>query len=124
MKNKVRRFLAGSVLIGTVLTAGSTFASTAEMNRRIKTNTPNVVGVISTISGNTLIVNSRKGKASRSYTVDATNAKVIKDGTTTAISNIAIGDKVVIKGSIKGTRVIAKSIRDNAKSRKMNNKVS
>jgi hypothetical protein len=116
--------LAGSVLIGTVLTAGSTFASTAEMNRRIKTNTPNVVGVISTISGNTLIVNSRKGKASRSYTVDATNAKVIKDGTTTAISNIAIGDKVVIKGSIKGTRVIAKSIRDNAKSRKMNNKVS
>ncbi|MEI7513226.1 MAG: hypothetical protein WCJ74_01230 [bacterium] len=121
MKNKVRRFLAGSVLLGTVLTAGTTFASTTEINRKIKTGPQNVVGIVSTVSGNTLIINSKKGKnKNTTYTVDATNAKITKDGTSTALTSIAIGDTVVIKGKVKGTNVTAKSIRDSAKAKRLN----
>lgn len=117
MKNKVRRFLAGSVLLGTVLTAGTTFASTAEINRRIKTNNPNVIGTVSTVSGNTLTITAKKNKkknTTKTYTVDATNAKIIKAGTSTAVSNIAIGDTVMIKGTINGANITATSIRDGA----------
>jgi hypothetical protein len=124
MKNKVRRFLAGSVLIGTVLTAGTTFASTAEINRRVKTSPQNVVGIVSTVSGNTLIINSKKGKSKNTtYTVDATNAKITKDGTNTVLTSIAIGDTVVIKGKVNGTNVTAKLIRDSAKAKKLNKQI-
>ncbi len=126
MKNKVRRFLAGSVLLGTVLTAGTTFAGTTEINRRVKSNIPNVVGTVSTVNGNTLIVMAKmKRKGDTTYTVDATNAKVIKAGTSTAVSNIAVGDTVMIKGTINGTNITATSIRDGAKSKgKLQNKFS
>ena len=124
MKNKVRRFLAGSVLIGTVLTAGTTFASTAEINRRVKTSPQNVVGIVSTVSGNTLIINSKKGKSKNTtYTVDATNAKITKDGTNTVLTSIAIGDTVVIKGKVNGTNVTAKLIRDSAKAKRLNKQI-
>jgi len=124
MKNKVRRFLAGSVLLGTVLTAGTTFASTAEINRRVKTSPQNVVGIVSTVSGNTLIINSKKGKSKNTtYTVDATNAKITKDGTNTVLTSIAIGDTVVIKGKVNGTNVTAKLIRDSAKAKRLNKQI-
>jgi cytoskeletal protein CcmA (bactofilin family) len=115
MKNKVRRFLAGSVLLGTVLTAGTTFAATPKVNERLKVKAPLVIGTVSTVNGNTLIVTpkiKRKNSTTVPYTVDATNAKLMKDGTSTTISNIAIGDTVMIKGKINGTNITATSIRD------------
>lgn len=118
MKNKVRRFLAGSVLLGTVLTAGTTFAATTEINRRIKTPIPNIIGVVSTVNGNTLIITSKAQKNKKNpttYTVDATNAKVIKAGTSTSVSNITVGDTVLVKGSIHGSNITATSILDRDK---------
>ena len=115
MKNKVRRFLAGSVLLGTFLTAGTTFAATPKANDRMKMRAPSYIGTVSTIDGNTLTIFSKMRNSSttkKTYTVDATNAKIIKEGTSTVISNIAIGDVVVVKGKVNGTIITAKSIRD------------
>ena len=125
MKNKVRRFLAGSVILGSVLTAGTTFAATPKINDRLKVKPPVVIGTVSTVNGTTLIVTpkiKRKNTTPIPYTVDATNAKLMKDGTSTTISNIAIGDTVMIKGKINGAHITATSIRDNQIPKMINSK--
>jgi hypothetical protein len=46
------------------------------------------------------------------YTVDATGATVTKNGTSSTASAIAVGDKVMVQGTVSGTNVTATAIRD------------
>lgn len=119
---KIRRFLSlfavGSVLFGTLaLTAVPALAAGpgAGIAR------PTVVGKVDSVSGNTLTVTSRpwhRGPAgstttqSTTYTVDASGATVTKDGQTSSVSNIAVGDFVAVQGTVSGTTVTATNIRD------------
>lgn len=78
---------------------------------------PNVVGKVSAISGNILTVISKQGfsrndSATTTFTVDATNAKLLRGNTTITLSSIAIGDTVVVQGAVTGTNVVATIIRD------------
>ncbi len=74
-----------------------------------------VTGTVSSISGTTIMVAGKtrpNGAAATTYTVDASSATVIKNGQTSAVSNIAVGDTVMVQGTITGTNVAAKNIRD------------
>lgn len=70
---------------------------------------PIVAGKIVTVSGNTLTVTTA---TNITYTVDATNAKVLKGSGTIALSNVVAGDSVVVQGAISGSSVTASTILD------------
>jgi hypothetical protein len=74
-----------------------------------------VAGNVSAINGTTLTVVSKarpNGGTSTTYTVDASSATVTKNGTASSVSNIAVGDTVMVQGTTSGTSVAAKTIRD------------
>lgn len=90
---------------------------------------PGVFGTVSAISGNTLTVTSKMRSFNRPgngtdantapstavatvYSVDDTNATVMKNNATSTIANIAVGDTVMVQGTINGTTVTATMIRD------------
>ncbi len=78
-----------------------------------------VHGTVASISGNTLTVTATNPKDSTTstYTVDASSATVLK-GTgptkpaTSSLSAVAVGDNVMIEGTISGTNVVAKMVVD------------
>jgi hypothetical protein len=75
---------------------------------------PGVMGTVSAINGSTLTV---LGKNGTTYSVDATNAKVLKGTqgakpTDSTLGAIAVGDTVGIQGTVSGTTVTAKEIMD------------
>ncbi len=95
---------------------------------------PKVVGTVASINGTTLTVTSNKvgwGRESQdqdednqdkntpaitptpvTYTIDASKATVIKAGVASTVAGIAIGDMVMIQGTITGTNIVATTIRD------------
>jgi len=74
---------------------------------------PVIAGTISTISGETLTISN---KSNVSYSVDATNAKITQGpNNTVSISNLTVGDNVVVQGTINDTSVTASSIIDQTK---------
>ena len=70
---------------------------------------PVVGGNISSISGEIVTITNASNV---SYTVDATTAKIVKNGATTTISALAIGDNIIAQGTVNGTSVTASSIID------------
>lgn len=117
-KRNLSALIVGSALIGSFALVGTALAAGtggfghggAAMSR------PAVVGMVTSISGNTLTVNSknwqRGSTASTPYTVDATNATVTKNGASSSVSAIAVGDTVMIQGTVSGSSVTATAIRD------------
>src|SRR5665213_1348029 len=77
---------------------------------------PGVVGTVSAISGDSMTLSGKTGFGTTSaaviYTVDATNATVTKANVTSSIANIAVGDTLFVQGTVAGTNVVAKTIRD------------
>ena len=81
--------------------------------------TGGVFGTVSAVSGTTLTVTSKMrpnatSTAATAYTVDASSAKVYEGGVTTTVpvSNIAVGDTVMVQGTVSGSNVVATMIRD------------
>lgn len=77
---------------------------------------PGIFGTVTAINGNTITVNVHKTLATSSpatsYTVDATSAKVMKNNATSTVSAIAVGDSLIVRGTVNGTNVTATMIRD------------
>lgn len=81
---------------------------------------PGVFGTVASVSGTTLTVTSKPhptmpgagSVAAVTYTVDASNATVMKNGTASTLSAVAVGDTVMIQGTVSGTSVTATTIRD------------
>jgi hypothetical protein len=76
-----------------------------------------VFGTVTAINGNIITINGRQGfgptaTATTTYTVDATNAVIKKNNATTTVGNIAVGDMVVVQGTVSGTNVTATAIFD------------
>lgn len=74
---------------------------------------PVVAGKVTSVNGTTLAITNASNV---SYTVDTSNAKIVKGGTTgtATVANINIGDNVVVQGTVSGTSVIASSVIDGA----------
>ena len=82
---------------------------------------PGVFGTVSVINGNTITVSGRGAIGQTTvnpvttpitWIVDATNATVTKNNAASTVANIAVGDTVMVQGTVSGTNVTAKTIRD------------
>lgn len=75
-----------------------------------------ITGTVTAISGSTITVSGRQGFATNTpatvFTVDASKAKIMKDNATGTIASIAVGDTIVVQGTVIGTNVAAITIRD------------
>lgn len=74
-----------------------------------------VFGKVTTISGSTLTVERKgfgKDATTASYSVDASSAKVEKSGAAATLADIAVGDTVMVAGTVNGMSVTATMIRD------------
>jgi len=74
---------------------------------------PVIAGTVSAISGSTLTVNTA---SNIQYTVDAANAKFVKGPNTIALSDVIVGDPVVVQGVTNGTAITASFVIDQAHS--------
>ncbi len=74
---------------------------------------PIIAGTVSAIgtttSSTTVTVTTTSGLT---YSVDATNAKILRGQTTVTFSTIGVGDKIVAQGIVNGTSVVASTIID------------
>lgn len=86
-----------------------------------------VLGTVTVISGNTVTITSKqfaphqKGTPPTAtpaaptivtYTIDATSATVKKTGAASSVSNIAVGDMIIVEGTVNGTTITATTIED------------
>jgi hypothetical protein len=78
--------------------------------RPVKINNT-VAGTVALINNTTFTITDKKGAA---YTVDASAAKIIValNSPSTILTSIQTGDKVFVTGTISGTNIAAKTIRD------------
>ena len=70
---------------------------------------PVVAGTVSSMNGSTVTITT---SSNVTYTIDASNAKVVKGPAAATLANVAVGDFVVVQGSVNGTSVTASSIID------------
>jgi hypothetical protein len=68
---------------------------------------PIIGGTVTAVSGTTITI---ANKSNVSYTIDASTAKITKNGTNSAASTISVGDTVLAQGTVNGTAVAASSI--------------
>ncbi len=76
---------------------------------------PGIFGTVVSVNGYTLTVNGRgpgANQATTTYTVNATNATVVKNNATSTIAVVLVGDTVSVRGTVTGTNMVATSIRD------------
>lgn len=73
---------------------------------------PGVFGQVTAINGTTITITDTDSRNSTTYTVDASNASVTKNGSASSLSNIAVSDTVMVQGTVNGNSVIATSILD------------
>ena len=79
---------------------------------------PAVVGQVAAVSGTTITVESREfGRnasttSPQTYTVDASNATIMKANATSSIASVAVGDTVMVQGTVNGTNITATKIFD------------
>ncbi|HWA32074.1 MAG TPA: hypothetical protein VG694_01315 [Candidatus Paceibacterota bacterium] len=77
---------------------------------------PGIFGKVTAIDGNNISVAGKQGfgqdAADVTYSVDASNAKINKDGNPSSVSDIAVGDSLMVLGTVNGTDVAAKLIND------------
>lgn len=121
IKNKIGIIAISSAIVGSMLVWGVALAAGPSFGRGgIGGRAPGIFGTVSAISGNTLTVTSKgfgQNATPATYSVDASNATVTKNGSSSSISSIAIGDTIMAQGTVSGTNVVATSIRDGVMNR-------
>lgn len=84
-----------------------------------------IFGVVSSVNGNTVVVDGKTGLGSKSatttYSVDLSKAKIYKNNATTTVSSILVGDKVTVQGTVTGNSVVATVFLDGVRGRGMGN---
>jgi len=72
-----------------------------------------VFGTVTAVNGTTLTVQGMmRGGASTTYSIDGSNAAVVKNGATSTISAVLVGDRISAQGTVNGSSVIATKIFD------------
>ncbi len=82
-----------------------------------------IYGEVTAIDGTTITVDafSRPDTSTTTYTVDASDATVWLRGATTTVSDIEVGNNIMVSGTLDGTNVTATAIRDGMPPRMMGN---
>jgi len=70
---------------------------------------PVIAGKVSAVSGTSLTVTTTSNVT---YTVDASNAKVVKGQGTIVLSSVIVGDTVLVQGTVNGTSITASTVVD------------
>lgn len=88
----------------------STYSSSTRPTSLIQGNgEPVVGGSVTAISGTTLTVTN---PGNVTYAIDVSSSTIIKNGTTTTVASIAIGDNLIVQGTVNGTSITASSVID------------
>ncbi len=116
MKQRIGYVVGGSALLGGLLLGSTAFAAgPGEFGHGMTGRAPGVRGTVTTIGGNTITITSQgygQNTTQTTYTVDATNATVTKNGTASPVSSISVGDQLSVQGTVSGTNVAATTIHD------------
>jgi hypothetical protein len=67
-------------------------------------------GVVSSISGTSIVIGEESGEGGAPYTVDASKAIVTNNGRAATLADIKVGDKIFVQGAVSGTSVSATSV--------------
>lgn len=119
----IKSFIIVSGMAFTLLISSPAFATTlngleqsqninkvGRFNRGAQRMISGVFGQVVSVTGNTITVNGKDGKI---YSIDATNAKIFKSkDNSLVITDIKIGDTLIVKGKVSGTTVSATVIKD------------
>jgi hypothetical protein len=70
---------------------------------------PVIGGAVTVVNGTTITVTNASNVT---YTIDAASSTVVKNGTSSVIGNIAVGDDLIVQGVVNGNSVTASSIID------------
>jgi hypothetical protein len=108
---KVEGTMNGSVVTATEIKVGSNTNNdrpfTFEGNGQ-----PIIGGTVTAVSGSTITITN---KSNVTYTVNATNAQFSKNAKVATLSDIAVGDSILVQGSVNGSAIVASSINDQGK---------
>jgi len=110
-----------SIIITVPVFAVNSTSTKASANANSSTTKPLsvVTGTVASISGNTLTVTSKKVvnkiSTTTTYTVDATKARFLPAQKIISLSDIKVGDNVVVQGVVSGTSISASMILDQSK---------
>lgn len=113
-KNALLRSLFGAAFIGSLFVGGVAYAQSS-FPQNGGGMSPGIFGTVSAASGSTLTIESRgfgQSSSAVTYTVDASNATVTKNNTSASLSDIVVGDMVMIEGIVTGNAVTATTIHD------------
>jgi hypothetical protein len=122
MKNKLVYIIGSSLITGSLIFGGTAYA--AESAR------PAIFGQVAAISGREITVTGKSGKqgTTTTYKVDASKAKITQGlgqgATALDLSNVEVGDRVAVLGSITGDAVVASSVFDKGTMKATGNKKS
>lgn len=119
MNKNMKKYLLALLLVSALAGVATTPAVLAK-NENNKgpgqmMSRPEVLGTVTAISGNTITVKDLRVNSGTIYTVDATNATVIKNGSASTVSAILVNDTVSVQGVLNGTNVTATKINDGLK---------
>ncbi len=70
---------------------------------------PVIIGTVTSINNSTIIIKDRN---STSFSIDATSAKILKKNGEILVSNIALGDYLMVQGKISSSSAVATVILD------------
>jgi hypothetical protein len=98
---------ASAASIGSTVTSGTHTKSTIHRPGTFKGK--GVVGTVNSVSGTLITITNKAGVV---YTIDSSNATITKDGVTSTLASIAIGNTIFAQGTVTGTHVVAISIND------------
>ncbi len=102
--------LSGFAVGNNVMVQGTLSGNTISAKKVMAINLPlgTVVGKITAVNGTTLTVS---GSDSKSYTVLVANADIkAKGDKSSKLSNLTVGDSVLVKGDLDGTTITAKTV--------------
>jgi hypothetical protein len=67
-------------------------------------------GVVSSITGTTIVVGEESDEGGASYTIDASKATITNNGAAATLADVKVGAKIFVQGVTTGTNVVATSI--------------
>ena len=120
MKHKLIYIIGGTIVAGSLMFGGSSFA--ADANRV----TPAVFGSVVAIGSGGIRVSGKSGKhgTTTTYTVDVSKAKITQGlgqgASLVSPSNVAVGDKVAVLPNITTDAVMASAVFDVPQSKTKN----
>lgn len=105
--------LDGTSIKASTITAG---VVNVEKVKEVKTNIsdlikgtgqPVVVGTVTAVSGTTVTIKNASGVT---YAVNAAGSTIVKNGSSKTVSDLAVGDTLVVQGVVNGSTITASSV--------------